>query len=147
MNLTEGSRNGDQEGFKCSGKACRSTAGRVIADCVALCCCPCAVVNILTLAFVKVPYKVGRKCLRRMWKKRKLHVDYKEGEREREINLGWKREIERLERREIWEIEEEAERVWEELYEQLGHVGFGRVSFTHDFQYSSDNNNNLIQLV
>lgn len=139
MNLTEGSRNGDhQQGFKCSGKACRSTAGGVIADCVALCCCPCAVVNILTLAFVKVPYKVGRKCLRKMWRKRKLHVEYKEGEREREVNLGCKKEIERLERRESWEIEEEAERVWEELYKQLGHVGFGRVSFTHDFHYSSE---------
>ena len=143
MNLVEGSSGNVEEGFKCSGRACRSTAGGVIADCVALCCCPCAAVNILTLAFIKVPYKVGKKCVRKMWRKRKLHVDYKEGEREREVSVGWKLEIERLERRESWEIEEEAERVWQELYEQLGHVGFGRVSFTGDF-FSSDNNLKLL---
>ena len=40
--------------IKCSGKSCRSCAAALIADCVALCCCPCAVINFLTFALVKV---------------------------------------------------------------------------------------------
>ncbi|KAL0450670.1 UNVERIFIED_CONTAM: hypothetical protein Slati_1623400 [Sesamum latifolium] len=46
----------------CTGKSCQSCTG-VIADCVAVCCCPCAVVNILALAFFKLPWAVARKCL------------------------------------------------------------------------------------
>ncbi|BBH00417.1 hypothetical protein Prudu_010396 [Prunus dulcis] len=49
--------------IECSGKYCKSCSGALIADCVALCCCPCALLNLLTLAFVKVPWMVGRKCL------------------------------------------------------------------------------------
>ncbi|TXG54671.1 hypothetical protein EZV62_019927 [Acer yangbiense] len=49
--------------IECSGKYCRSCTAGLIADCVALCCCPCAVLNILALAFVKIPYKVGKRCL------------------------------------------------------------------------------------
>src|SRR5688572_27896661 len=61
----------DGDPIKCSGKSCRSCSGRLIADCVAVCCCPCAVVNILALAFLKIPWIVGRKCFR-MVKKKKL---------------------------------------------------------------------------
>ncbi|EEF37671.1 uncharacterized protein LOC8289803 [Ricinus communis] len=57
--------------IECSGKYCRSCTAGLIADCVALCCCPCALVNLLALAFVKVPWMVGRKCLGRVKKKRK----------------------------------------------------------------------------
>ncbi|KAL6141655.1 hypothetical protein ACLB2K_059943 [Fragaria x ananassa] len=53
--------NGDR--VECSDKYCRSCSADMIGDCVALCCCPCALVNLLTLALVKVSWMVGRKCL------------------------------------------------------------------------------------
>ncbi|KAL3629207.1 hypothetical protein CASFOL_026429 [Castilleja foliolosa] len=47
----------------CNGKSCRSCTAGVIADCVAVCCCPCGVVNILTLAFLKLPLAVARRSI------------------------------------------------------------------------------------
>ncbi|KAL6507314.1 hypothetical protein OROGR_023509 [Orobanche gracilis] len=47
----------------CTGRSCRSFTAGAIADCVAVCCCPCAVVNLLSLAFVKLPWAVARKFL------------------------------------------------------------------------------------
>ncbi|KAL6587474.1 hypothetical protein OROMI_000452 [Orobanche minor] len=47
----------------CTGRSCRSCTAGAIADCVAVCCCPCAVVSLLALAFVKLPWAVARKCL------------------------------------------------------------------------------------
>ncbi|KAI3463008.1 hypothetical protein Pfo_019671 [Paulownia fortunei] len=58
----------------CTGKSCQSCTAGVIADCVAVCCCPCAVVNILALAFVKLPWAVARKCLGRRKKKSRRKV-------------------------------------------------------------------------
>ncbi|KAL6497536.1 hypothetical protein OROHE_027165 [Orobanche hederae] len=52
----------------CTGRSCRSCTAGAIADCVAVCCCPCAVVSLLALAFVKLPWAVARKCL---WGRRK----------------------------------------------------------------------------
>ncbi|KAK1404435.1 NADH-dependent glutamate synthase 1 [Heracleum sosnowskyi] len=101
---------------KCSGKSC--TAG-VIADCVALCCCPCALVNLLTLAFVKVPYMIGKKCLIKRKKKKEKKVNVLASQSSEEIEWA---ENERSGR-----IEEE--KIWLELY-QIGHLGFGRLSFT-----------------
>lgn len=49
--------------IECSGKYCRSCTAGLIADCVALCCCPCAVLHCFALAFVKAPWVVGRRCL------------------------------------------------------------------------------------
>ncbi|KAH9605704.1 hypothetical protein KSS87_015507, partial [Heliosperma pusillum] len=46
----------------CSGEHCRSCAVSLMADCVAVCCCPLALVSLLALAFVKVPYLAGRRC-------------------------------------------------------------------------------------
>ncbi|KAM0022642.1 hypothetical protein Hdeb2414_s0023g00630851 [Helianthus debilis subsp. tardiflorus] len=108
---------------KCYGKSCQSCAGRVIADCVAVSCCPCAVVNIFTLAFLKLPWMMGRKCLGNKNKKKKLikHED-KDGSSRREqgaIELGSCKYSARF----------EAERVWLELY-KVDHLGFGRVSFS-----------------
>ncbi|CAF1885456.1 hypothetical protein Bca4012_047890 [Brassica carinata] len=68
---------GDQ--VKCSG---RSWAAAAIADCVALCCCPCAIINFLTLTFVKVPWIIGRRCLggrRKKQNKRRLHKRQRRG--------------------------------------------------------------------
>ncbi|XVF60282.1 hypothetical protein PTKIN_Ptkin08bG0032800 [Pterospermum kingtungense] len=148
--------------IECSGKHCRSCTAGAIADCVALCCCPCALVNLLTLALVKVPWKLGRRCLG-LGKKKRNRVEMKrkceksfcnscscssscsnEGDVHNQFRHSNLREKMRVEQ-EIWEFptgfedeEEEvgkfsarfeAERVWLELY-QVGHLGFGRVSFT-----------------
>ncbi|XP_031265241.1 uncharacterized protein LOC116123638 [Pistacia vera] len=127
--------------IECSGKYCRSCTTGLVADCVALCCCPCAVVNILALAFVKIPYMVGRKCLGLGKKKRKCKkveassscgfvVERNYGD----LNKG-KLEIESFGEDEeemdgsVHSARLEAERVWLELY-QVGHLGFGRISFT-----------------
>ncbi|KAJ0111042.1 hypothetical protein Patl1_02759 [Pistacia atlantica] len=118
--------------IECSGKYCRSCTTGLVADCVALCCCPCAVVSILALAFVKIPYMVGRKCLALGKKKRKCKkvegssscgfvVERNYGD----LNKG-KLEIESFE---LFGEGLEADRVWLELY-QVGHLGFGRISFT-----------------
>ncbi|CAA7038696.1 unnamed protein product [Microthlaspi erraticum] len=151
-------------GGKCSGKRCRSWAAAAIADCVALCCCPCAVFNLLTLAFVKVPWMIGRKCLGRGGRSKKPRKKIK---REERYHHQWRSETAKggsggccgggdgevddhrfvVERDGSLTKEEEktasfrgedetrisarveAERVWLELY-QIGHLGFGRVSFT-----------------
>ncbi|WCJ20995.1 hypothetical protein M5689_003189 [Euphorbia peplus] len=138
--------------IECSGKYCGSCAAGLIADCVAICCCPCGLINILAFAFVKVPWMVGRKCLGSVKKRRKRKKDKKmlkcqEEEEEEEEDDGDRDGNMRKRRVEegIIEIvgsgliigEEmgmglggfEAERVWLELYKD-GHLGFGRVSFT-----------------
>ncbi|KAI3520759.1 hypothetical protein L1887_10210 [Cichorium endivia] len=130
----------DGGGVDCSVKSCQSCTGRVIADCVAVCCCPCAVVNLFTLAFLKLPWMVGKKCLSNLGKKKK---------REKKLKIEDKDGISRNENGEneasgkVTAIEEEeeeddgshkysarfeAERVWLELY-RVDNLGFGRVSF------------------
>ncbi|XP_047958254.1 uncharacterized protein LOC125203826 [Salvia hispanica] len=88
----------------------KSCAALAIGDCVALCCCPCAVVNCFVLAFVKLPWAVARRRLRRS--RRRVEV-----EEERKCEL------------EIVVAGEgvSAEELWIELAE-IGHLGFGRIS-------------------
>ncbi|TYI08912.1 hypothetical protein ES332_A09G033600v1 [Gossypium tomentosum] len=139
--------------IECSGKYCRSCTAGVIADCVALCCCPCALLNLLTLALVKVPWKMGRRCLG-FGKKKRNRVEMERKVRSRvDDDRNNSRGKMRVEEQEMWgfsrvfgekenfydddeEVEMgnfsarfEAEKVWLELY-QVGHLGFGRVSFT-----------------
>uniref|UniRef100_A0A1J3J502 Uncharacterized protein n=1 Tax=Noccaea caerulescens TaxID=107243 RepID=A0A1J3J502_NOCCA len=159
---------------KCSGKRCRSWAAAAIADCVALCCCPCAIINLLTLTFVKVPWMIGRRCLRgcgmNKKKKRRLlrrrrcrgkingedhhnnhhrRFETADGDEkccgggdddddhrfvvERDGSLTKEVEVKTTSFKGDDEsrisARVEAERVWLELY-QIGHLGFGRVSFT-----------------
>ncbi|KAL3813798.1 hypothetical protein ACJIZ3_015066 [Penstemon smallii] len=121
----------------CTGKSCHSCTAGVIADCVAVCCCPCAVVNIFALAFVKLPWAVARKCIsRRKMKSRRRMMEEKRkcggiSEKER-VEEGASSEIV-VSSPEIGEDELNddfsAEEIWLELYE-IGHLGFGRVSFT-----------------
>ncbi|KAG8366872.1 hypothetical protein BUALT_Bualt16G0013100 [Buddleja alternifolia] len=127
----------------CTGKKCQSCTAGVIADCVALCCCPCAVVNILALAFFKLPLAVARKCIARRRKNSRRRR--KMVEEKRKCGVGDVNGISGNVRVEdgISEIvlscrvgDEEglnddfsAEEFWLELYE-VGHLGFGRVSFT-----------------
>ncbi|KAI3793942.1 hypothetical protein L1987_36565 [Smallanthus sonchifolius] len=102
-------------------KSCRYCMASVIADCVAVCCCPCAVVNFFTLTFLKLPWMMGRKCLGSKKKKKKLKnedsgkVPAIEEEEEESGSCKYSARF-------------EAERVWLELY-KVDNLGFGRVSF------------------
>lgn len=131
----------------CTGKSCQSCTAGVIADCVAVCCCPCAVVNLLALAFVKLPWAVARKAIGRRKKKKKSRRRALEGKREgardgisekggaeegttSEIVLSCRGGVTTEgEGNDHFSAEFKAEEVWLELYE-VGHLGFGRVSFT-----------------
>ncbi|GFY87196.1 hypothetical protein Acr_05g0008350 [Actinidia rufa] len=116
--------------IKCSGKNCRSCIAGLVADCVAVCCCPCAVVSFFALAFLKAPWMMGRRCLGIGKKKRRRPENEIKCEKSgsdsvdmdgiSEIGTGLEGNL---------SARFEAERVWLELY-QLGHLGFGRVSFT-----------------
>ncbi|KAF8037562.1 hypothetical protein BT93_B0443 [Corymbia citriodora subsp. variegata] len=144
-----GSEGGDP--IECSGERCRSCTAGVVADCVAVCCCcPCAVVNLLALALVRVPYMVGRRCLARRKgeakakKKRKCERAGGGGEgggggggsseRERIVEEGMRESVYGFGFEEGFGDGLEAERsAWLDLdlYE-VGHLSFGRVSFTGD---------------
>ncbi|KAF8726734.1 hypothetical protein HU200_019204 [Digitaria exilis] len=60
-----------------AGWRCRSCAAVAIADCVALGCCPCAVVSLLGLALVKAPLVVGRRCVGRLRRRRRRFLLHK----------------------------------------------------------------------
>ncbi|GAB4846745.1 hypothetical protein Ancab_025753 [Ancistrocladus abbreviatus] len=133
---------------ECSGKHCQSCTAALIADCVAVCCCPLAVVSLLALAFVKVPYVMGRRCLdlgKRKEQKSKckrseslsndefmigrdgnLWGKGREGKSDIVFEFG---EEEKGEERKSICAGFEAENFFFELY-QVGQLGFGRVSFT-----------------
>ncbi|KAI4320483.1 hypothetical protein MLD38_033960 [Melastoma candidum] len=139
---------GDQ--VRCTGRQCRSCTGGVVADCVAICCCPCAVLNCLALAFVKIPYLIGKRWCVGFRRKRKRKeeeeeegrkpvspdVDHGEGDGCPETNRG---NAGCTDNEESWfeiRFEEQggagrardAEEVWVELCE-FNHLSFGRVSF------------------
>ncbi|GKV37264.1 hypothetical protein SLEP1_g45315 [Rubroshorea leprosula] len=133
-------RYGGGDPIDCSGKYCRSCTAGLIADCVAICCCPCAVVNLLTLALVKVPWKMGRRCLGLGKKKRKKLETKRKGRKSEDCGVGDRNGDPRrggieegfLEILSGFDGEEEmceVEKVWLDLYE-VGQLGFGRVSFT-----------------
>nr|GMC67214.1 uncharacterized protein LOC109180278 [Ipomoea batatas] len=147
----DGGDNDDGTGdrrIKCTGKSCKACTAGVIADCVAVCCCPCAVVDCLVLALFKVPWKVGRRCLQ-MRKKKKRGG----GSGRRQLDNGGSDDgISRtgmveegaleIALSEFGNGEEELkdsfsarfdaeEEVWLELY-QVGHLGFGRVPHQGD---------------
>ncbi|KAL3636630.1 hypothetical protein CASFOL_018929 [Castilleja foliolosa] len=130
----------------CTGKSCQSCTAGVIADCVAMCCCPCAVVNILMLAFVKLPWAVARRCLdgrRKSNRRRRLEERRKccgDGDRDGISGKGGAEggitsdivlsgAVIGDELNDHFSAEFRTEDVWLELYD-FGHLGFGRVSFT-----------------
>uniref|UniRef100_A0A7N0UPR3 Uncharacterized protein n=1 Tax=Kalanchoe fedtschenkoi TaxID=63787 RepID=A0A7N0UPR3_KALFE len=55
----------------CSRGCCKSCVAGAIADGVAICCCPCAVVDLAAFVLVRVPWMVGRRCLAMARGKRK----------------------------------------------------------------------------
>ncbi|KAK4367452.1 hypothetical protein RND71_011244 [Anisodus tanguticus] len=145
----------DGDPIECTGKSCKSCTGGVVADCVALCCCPCAVIDILALTFLKIPYMMGRKYLGKGKKK----LSSKKSQKKKEImeksysyrdcvtyeldsidgrisTRSVKDERTKLgivigeEDNNVISASFDVEQLWLELYEQGGHLGFGRVSFT-----------------
>ncbi|KAI3970509.1 hypothetical protein MKX01_024156 [Papaver californicum] len=169
---------GNVEVTECSNDHCSSCTANAVADCIAVCCCPCAIVNMFILAFVKVPWMMGRKCYRFVKKKRKMlgksdnngtsdeskvssnssstsggggsRREYKDVVIERERSNTRRERVMLVDDEKLVEFSSglfvngngdddgqqqnfcarfEAEKVWLELY-QLGHLGFGRVSFT-----------------
>ncbi|XP_071708317.1 uncharacterized protein [Rutidosis leptorrhynchoides] len=125
----------DAGGVECSGKSCQSCTARVIADCVAVCCCPCAVVNFFTLTFLKLPWMIGRKCLSNLSKKKKLKIEkgktvIPRKDQGENGDLGKVTAIVEDEQMgsNKYSARFEAERVWLELY-RVDNLGFGRVSF------------------
>lgn len=164
---------GDGDPIECTGKSCKSCTAGVVADCVALCCCPCAVIDILTLAFFRIPWTMGRKYLgksKKSEKKKKKNnnnkkkmIQNKKKEEEMEKSYSYRDcvtyELDsidgRVSTRSVRDEEivtgnlkkslgivigEEdknntsakfdVEQFWLDLYEQVGHLGFGRVSYT-----------------
>ncbi|KQK04802.1 hypothetical protein BRADI_2g16020v3 [Brachypodium distachyon] len=110
------------------GCGCRSCAAATVADCVALGCCPCAVVGLLGLALVRAPLAVGRRLARRRRRKTRavrgkpvrdvVVVDQPEGpEATAAAGSGDKG---------FAKAEEELAPWLEEMY-RAGHWGFGRL--------------------
>ncbi|CAA0823414.1 Unknown protein [Striga hermonthica] len=122
----------------CTGKSCQSCTAGVIADCVAVCCCPCAVVNILALAFVKLPWAVARRCIggrRKRSRRRRLEEEQKRGEGGRDVISGNGRAGGETTSDDVLTGDGlndyfSADDVWIEVYDEVGHLGFGRVSYT-----------------
>uniref|UniRef100_I1PY23 Uncharacterized protein n=2 Tax=Oryza glaberrima TaxID=4538 RepID=I1PY23_ORYGL len=135
------------------GCRCRSCAAVMLADCIALGCCPCAVVSMLSLALVKAPLAVGRRCVGRLRSRRRTLLHNK---RVRDVAAtsaaaaGEKKAIakpeEELEAADIVANDDDTasaaaatagagaptdeDLAWlEEMY-QMGHWGFGRVSIS-----------------
>ncbi|GJM89785.1 hypothetical protein PR202_ga06005 [Eleusine coracana subsp. coracana] len=131
-------------------RRCRSCAAFAIADCVALGCCPCAVVSLLGLALVKAPLVVGRRCVGRLRRRRRLLLLDK---RVRDVAADEEKKGGDAKKLALapgptagiapdWAVAggptttttglgtTEAELAWlEEMY-RVGHWGFGRVSFS-----------------
>ncbi|GMH25636.1 hypothetical protein Nepgr_027479 [Nepenthes gracilis] len=142
--------------IECSGKHCLSCTAALIADSVAVCCCPLAVVSLLALAFVKVPYMLGRRCLglgkmrKTKGKCKKIDSTGDEFVKKRGVSLTSGREkegksdsvfefgCEETDKRNSLCARFEAENFFLELYE-VGQLGFGRVSF-HGIQSCGKSN-------
>ncbi|XP_022873424.1 uncharacterized protein LOC111392332 [Olea europaea var. sylvestris] len=122
----------------CTGKSCQSCTAGVIADCVAVCCCPCAVVNLLALAFIKVPWMVGRKWFGMGKKNRQLKEKRRKCERSYSdccgdtFGISGKGRVNGGTVLEIVSPEEELPDNFSAGFEdeEIFHLGFGRVSFT-----------------
>ncbi|GJN15259.1 hypothetical protein PR202_gb02155 [Eleusine coracana subsp. coracana] len=138
-------------------RRCRSCAAFAIADCVALGCCPCAVVSLLGLALVKAPLVVGRRCVGRLRRRRRLLLLDKRVRDVAAANVPATARVHDEEKKNKalapgptaphWAVTAsvavaggpttttgpgttEAELAWlEEMY-RVGHWGFGRVSFS-----------------
>ncbi|XP_040380334.1 uncharacterized protein LOC121054493 [Oryza brachyantha] len=126
------------------GCRCRSCAAVMLADCIALGCCPCAVVSMLSLALVKAPLVVGRRCVGRLRSRRRTLLHKKRvSDAAGETKAIAKAEADAVVADDDAATASPAEAAgaagdgdgdgdlaWlEEMY-QMGHWGFGRVSIS-----------------
>ncbi|KAL5232216.1 hypothetical protein ABZP36_030992 [Zizania latifolia] len=127
-----------------AGCRCRSCAAVMLADCIALGCCPCAVVSMLSLALVKAPIVVGRRCVGRFRSRRRTLLRKK---RIRDVAVKAAAACNDVLQKSTAKAEAAADvletassveaaaadgedEAWlEEMY-RTGHWGFGRVSFS-----------------
>ncbi|XP_072951740.1 uncharacterized protein [Typha angustifolia] len=71
------------------GRRLAEIAGGTAADCTAVCCCcPCAVVDLVVLAVVRLPAGICRRAMRARRKKRKTAEAAKGGGDEAEVDEG-----------------------------------------------------------
>jgi hypothetical protein len=125
-----------------AGWRCRSCAAAAIADCVALGCCPCAVVALLALALVRAPLAVGRRLRMRrrsaLRRKRVRDVAAKvapraapgAGSGTTPLDPAAAATPVRQQQQQTQTQAEVEELAWlDEMY-RVGHWGFGRVSFS-----------------
>ncbi|KAL9670273.1 hypothetical protein QQ045_007824 [Rhodiola kirilowii] len=133
----------DVDGIECTSGCCKSCVAGAIADGVAICCCPCAVVDLVAFVLVRVPWMVGRRCLAmaRGKRKRKRIAECSGGgnvePRRRSSGMSrnylekWRVSEGMIEVTTSFKFEDDEEddgadeRVWLELCR-----GFGRLSFT-----------------
>ncbi|KAL6521777.1 hypothetical protein OROGR_018346 [Orobanche gracilis] len=128
----------------CTGRSCESCTAGAIADCVAVCCCPCSVVNFLALALVRLPWSVARKCLdRRRKRNRRRRLEEKrkrkcfEGDsdgtsangEETTSDVVLSGAVIREESNDLFSAEFKLGDFWSELYKEVQPLDFGRVSF------------------
>ncbi|PKA47229.1 hypothetical protein AXF42_Ash017174 [Apostasia shenzhenica] len=141
----DGGDGGDGKSEKLSCRSFQSCAAAAVADSIAVCCCPCAVVSFLALALVKAPWAAGRRCLRALrrrsgalGKTQAVEGTWMGGERSKEKEMEKRRRTEKALQIGMGEgggggegfwRELAEERVWKEMYE-LGFWGFGRVSIS-----------------
>ncbi|KAF0927163.1 hypothetical protein E2562_030970 [Oryza meyeriana var. granulata] len=128
-----------------AGCRCRSCAAVMLADCIALGCCPCAVVSMLSLALVKAPLVVGRRCVGRLRSRRRTLLHKK---RVRDVAAATAAAGEKAIAKAEADVvavetasaagevaaggagDEDEDLAWlEEMY-RTGHWGFGRVSIS-----------------
>ncbi|XP_062206310.1 uncharacterized protein LOC133908342 [Phragmites australis] len=133
---------------RCTTQSCGTWGASAVANCVALCCCPCAVVSCLTLALVKAPYVAGRRCVVRLARRRQLCAlrnarrvrDLDEKQQDQLGDAAPRRSKECAElagavivgaegRAKVSSREDAADKVWVEMY-KVGLWGFGRLSFS-----------------
>jgi hypothetical protein len=112
----------------CAARSCRSCVAVTLADAIALGCCPCAVVSLLGLAFVKAPLAVARRFRRRL-RRRQGELRHRKRVRDEDMDTAaWKGEVAGMDAgRGSSSRKLDAEKVWMEMY-GLGQWGFGRLS-------------------
>ncbi|CAK8533640.1 unnamed protein product [Lathyrus sativus] len=126
--------------IECSGKHCKSCTSGLVADCVALCCCPCVVLHCFSLPFImgkkclglgsKNKNKKKRCCYKKKCKREHKDVDGVVLEGKKEEGLDVEQSTSSMDNVHVNDGFE-AEKVWHDLH-QIRHLGFGWVSFSKD---------------
>ncbi|CAM8944490.1 unnamed protein product [Rhodiola kirilowii] len=137
----------DVDRIECSGRGCKSCTTGTVADCVAVCFCPFAVVNFLALALVKMPWSIGKKCFGIGKKRRQKRVEMKAKMMAFNAeNVPVSGELTEMRAAGAGDQEEEdksAEMEADLIWMEMGQLGFGRVSFHGIQSFGNSNSHNL----